>query len=79
MQYTVARVPKDLDLDGIAVALTAFDPSAIVDLDRSGSVLRLSTVLGTAEIVPLLKSAGLPLVSADVDRVPSECCGGCGG
>lgn len=79
MQYTVAQIPRGLDLGLVTEMLTAFDPAAIVDIDGSGSMLRFSTFLGTAEIVPLLKAAGVPLPRSGVTQVPSECCGGCGG
>lgn len=79
MQYTVAEIPRDFDLGLVTEMLTAFDPAAIVDIDGSGSTLRFSTFLGTAEIVPLLRAAGVPLPGSRVKQVPSECCGGCSG
>lgn len=79
MQYTVAQIPEGLDVGLVTEILAAFDPAAVVDIDGSGSVLRLSTSLSTADVVPLLKAAGVPITRAGVERVPSECCGGCGG
>lgn len=80
MQYTVTQIPQGFDLGVVTEMLTVFDPAAVVDIDDSGSTLRLSTVLGTAELVPLLKAAGVPIAArSGVEQVPSECCGGCGG
>lgn len=76
MQY---RIPVDTtpDLAALGDALLDVDPAALVDFD--GDALRLSTCLEPVEFVPVLGAAGLAVESARVARLPSECCGGCGG
>ena len=32
-----------------------------------------------AQLVALISQAGFPLSQQQLERVPSECCGGCGG
>lgn len=76
MQY---RIPVDAapDLPALGDALVEADPAAVVDFD--GVALRLSTCLEPVEFVPVLGAVGLTVAPAHVMRVPSECCGGCGG
>lgn len=79
MQYTVACRPDALDMPRFENLLFDLDPSALADLDSVGRVLRLSTLLD-AEDTAIVLSANGPAVSPDqVQPVPSECCGGCGG
>ena len=76
MQY---RIPVDAtpDLAALGDALLEFDPAALVDFD--GDALRLSTCLDPVEFVPVLGAAGFAVEPSRVARLPSECCGGCGG
>lgn len=76
MQY---RIPVDAtpDLGALGDALLEADPAAVVDFD--GEALRLSTCLEPVEFVPVLGAVGLDVAPTRVVRLPSECCGGCGG
>jgi hypothetical protein len=67
------------NLDAIESALFAIDPAAGCDLVRSGRQLRVASVLDADALRNLLAGVGLPVAPAQVDAVPSECCGGCGG
>ena len=78
MQYLIAATSQIAALDGIADRLNDLDPSALVDVDTAGR-LRISTLLPDAEVLLALGLAGLMVAPADLERVPSECCGGCGG
>lgn len=78
MQY---RIPlaSPCNLDAIGDALQDADPAALVDLDAQDGALRVSTTLDPVDIVPLLDAAGVSVSTQQVVRLPSECCGGCGG
>lgn len=52
---------------------------AVVDLDATSTLLRVSTSLDGAQLHKLVAFAGFPVALADVQQLPSECCGGCGG
>jgi len=78
MQYLVAALTSAGLLEPVADRLAVLDPAALVDVDRSGR-LRISTVLPFAELLLALGQAGARVAPQDLERVPSECCGGCGG
>ncbi len=78
MQYRVSPSCHVASLDSIAGRLNHLDPGALVDVDAAGC-LRISTLLHDAELVLALGLAGLLVAPCDVERLPSECCGGCGG
>ena len=78
MQYLVAATGGIVAVDPIAAHLETLDPAALVDVDRAGR-LRISTVLPDFEVLVALSQAGLHVSPFDLERLPSECCGGCGG
>lgn len=78
MQYLISPSCHVASLDTIADRLNHLDPSALVDVDTAGR-LRISTLLPDAELLLALGLAGLLVAPCDVERLPSECCGGCGG
>lgn len=69
----------EIDVPAFRAILLEFDPAAIVDLDTAGVALRLSAEVHGAELLSLLLAAGLEGHPGDLARVPSVCCGGCGG
>lgn len=79
MQFKIPSLPLIPDVGRIEAALTDLDPAAIVDYDAVLATLRVSTLLEPADIAQALAGAGLPVATAQVQRLPSECCGGCGG
>ena len=79
MQYRINTGGTQPDVDAIEQTIAGIDPAALVDLDHSGQVLRVSTVLDDAELLAVLNQAGLAADWQDVESVASECCGGCGG
>lgn len=78
MQYTLATDTSP-DPAAIEQALAALDPSALVDLDASGHTIRMSTLVTEQELLGSLRDAGVVDAPLHLARVPSECCGGCGG
>lgn len=79
MQFSISTLALSPDMTRLEAALVDLDPSALVDFDPSRAMLRLSTVLEPAQIARAVAAAGLPIGADEVQRVPSECCGGCGG
>ncbi len=79
MQYTIATSTVQPDLDALQRAIDDVDPAAIVDIDSAGANVRISTVIGSAELLALLSGAGYPLSADALEQVPSQCCGGCSG
>jgi hypothetical protein len=78
MQYLVAATNGVFSVESITERLNHFDPSALVDVDDVGR-LRIATLLPDAEVLLALGLAGLSVAAGDLERQPSECCGGCGG
>lgn len=79
MQFRINAPGPEIYLDAIEDALRAVDPAAMADLDAAGRVVRVSATIGDAELVALMRQSGLPVTLEQIERVPSECCGGCGG
>lgn len=79
MQYTIATSAVHPDLGALQRAIDDVDPAAIVDVDSTGGNVRISTVIGDAELLGLLNRAGYPLRADELQLVPSQCCGGCSG
>lgn len=79
MQLTIQSVIPAPDVARIEDALTDADPSALVDFDAAHGTLRLSTILEPTDVASVLASVGVHVEPGRISRVPSECCGGCGG
>lgn len=78
MEFKIHLMGPAPDLDRVASQVGDADPSALVDVDAEG-VLRLSTLLPADELVAALSRADVWVRGADVEQLPSTCCGGCGG
>lgn len=79
MQYRISLPATPVDIEAIRRVLHAIDPAGVADLDVRTGTLRLSTWAGDAEVRAVLLGAGLPVAPDQVERLASECCGGCGG
>ena len=78
MEYTLpGSAPPDLAT--IQLSLAASDPSALIDFDAGASSLRISTLATEQELLACLHQAGVIDAATRLIRVPSQCCGGCGG
>lgn len=81
MQFDIhleAGAPR-VDLAAVEQRLLALDPAGILDLDEAAGTLRVSTCLSEDELAALLAQAGQVLRPDRIRRLPSVCCGGCGG
>ena len=67
------------DLAAIDDAIRDVDPAAVLDVDASGSIMRVAAAVSALELVDLLGSAGYPVERERVSQLPSICCGGCSG
>jgi hypothetical protein len=79
MEFSVnlsAPLPGDARL---AALLETEDPAAVGELDQAAQLWRVNTVLTALDLVDLLARAGSPTPLSRVQRLPSVCCGGCGG
>ena len=79
MQFRISLASPLCNLPAIEAALYAADPAAGVDLVRAGTQLRVASVLDAPQLRRLLAGVGIDVDPAQVESVPSECCGGCGG
>lgn len=79
MEYHIDMGRQVPDLDLLEGAVLAEDPAAVVDLDPSGQVLRVSTSSDTQDLVRVLVDAGYAVGRRNVTTIPSVCCGGCSG
>lgn len=78
MQYTLST-DSTPDIAAIERAITELDPAALLDFDIHASMVRISSVATEAELLDCLRQAGVGTGAGQFVRLPSECCGGCGG
>lgn len=78
MEYRITLPPATRDPMRLEGALLAADPAAVFDVDPS-RVARVATTLGTADLSALLRALGDGFGDAQVQALPSICCGGCSG
>lgn len=79
MQYEISNHAHVPEAETIEHLLHAIDTAALVDRDPATGGVRVSSVVALEELVAVLRDAGFDLVPADITRVASQCCGGCGG
>lgn len=78
MQYTLST--RDMpDMAAIERAIAELDPAALLDFDVRASMVRISSVATETELLACLQQAGVGAEAGQFVRLPSECCGGCGG
>jgi len=79
MEFHVFLNQAPPDLEAIGDAIREVDPAAVLDVDASGSVMRVAAAVAASELVDLLGVAGYPVPRDRVSQLPSICCGGCSG
>ena len=65
--------------EAVERVLHAVDAAALVDRDAASGTLRVWSVVAPGELSELLQRAGYSLAGTRIVRLPSTCCGGCGG
>lgn len=77
MQFQIRMAGPMPDIDAIEHAIREVDPAVLVDM--AGQTLRVAASIDVALLASLISQAGYPVSRHQLERVPSECCGGCGG
>lgn len=67
------------DVEALGEAVREVDPSALLDVDASGQLLRVAAALRATELIAVFDAAGYPVAPSQVRQLPSICCGGCSG
>lgn len=79
MEFHIAVKDGSPEPNVIENALFDIDPTAVVDLDMSGQVLRISSYATMADLIEVLRQTGWVVTPEQVVALPTICCGGCGG
>ena len=79
MKFQIAMRGEDVDVGSVELALQAVDPAAMIDRAGDDDQLRIATYMTADELVAAIGRAGYPVTPDQIVRMPSECCGGCGG
>lgn len=79
MEFHIALTEASPGPDVIQDALFEIDPNAVVDLDMSGLVMRISSYVPVRELIEVLQRTGWSVATEQVVQLPSICCGGCSG
>ncbi len=79
MEFHIAVTDGAPEPHVVEDALFDIDPTAVVDLDMSGQVLRISSYATTADLIGVLRQTGWVVTAEQVVALPTICCGGCGG
>ena len=79
MEFHIALTNTSPAAGVIEDALFELDPAAVVDLDMSGLVMRISSSVDVPDLVQVLRQTGWEVGVKQVVQLPSICCGGCGG
>jgi hypothetical protein len=79
MQFRISITNSTPDIEVVERAIRTVDPSGVADIDQAGETLRVSAAVDSAQLLELMTQAGHPVIHEQLELVPSECCGGCGG
>lgn len=79
MEFHIALTGESPEPVVVQDALFNVDPTAVVDLDMSGLVMRVSAAASATDLIEVLRQLGWAVTPAQVVQLPSICCGGCGG
>lgn len=79
MEFSLRIAGRVPDLVAVGRELATVDPSALFDLAAGGRAVRISTLATEQELLDCLRAAGVDAATDDITRLPSVCCGGCGG
>lgn len=79
MEFQIALTDACPGPDVIQDIMFEVDPSAVVDLDMSGLVMRISSYVTVTDLIEVLRRTGWTVAPEQVAQLPTICCGGCSG
>lgn len=79
MEYIIHLADAPIDLAAIERHLLDLDPAIVMDHDAGTGALRCATSAMEAELLRAFADAGYRVAPDAAERLPSVCCGGCGG
>ncbi|MEO6155477.1 MAG: hypothetical protein ABIP16_07095 [Thermomonas sp.] len=79
MEFHVNGLPGAVDMAVITGAINNIDPAAQVDIDPATGALRVNGSMSADELTTAIGSTGQDAAGLLVMKMPSHCCGGCGG
>jgi hypothetical protein len=79
MEFHIALTDASPRPEVVQDAMFDIDPSALVDLDMSGRVMRISSWVPAKDLIGVLQRTGWTVEPEQVVQLPSICCGGCSG
>jgi hypothetical protein len=79
MEFQIALTDTCPGPDVIQDVMFDIDPNAVVDLDMSGLVMRISSYVTVSDLIELLRRTGWAVAPEQVVQLPTICCGGCSG
>ncbi|HUH54903.1 hypothetical protein ASD22_02385 [Rhodanobacter sp. Root480] len=79
MEFHIAITDTRPQLEAVEDAMFDVDSNALVDLDPSGSTLRISSFVTIEDLIDVMQRTGWTIAPDQVVQLPTICCGGCGG
>lgn len=79
MEFHIALTKSSPEPDVVQHAMSDIDPGALVALDMSGLVMRISSWVPVEDLITVLDRTGWTVKPEQVAQLPSICCGGCSG
>ena len=79
MEFHIALTDACPGPDAIQDVMFDADPNAVVDLDMSGLVMRISSYVTVKDLIEVLRRTGWTVAPEQVVQLPTICCGGCSG
>lgn len=79
MEFQIALTAASPTPEVVQNAMYDVDSSALVDLDMSGLIMRISSWVPVSDLITVLQRTGWTVKSEQIAQLPSICCGGCSG
>jgi hypothetical protein len=79
MEVHLHRALDSYQREQLTDRLLDLDPAALIDLDHASGHLRIATLAHSEDLLTLLRDLEPGVTAADIEHIPSGCCGGCGG
>ena len=79
MEFHIALTDACPGPDAIQDVMFDADPNAVIDLDMSGLVMRISSYVTVTDLIEVLRRTGWTVAPEHVVQLRTICCGGCSG